>query len=219
MRDVRAGPPTHEPSTVLECMIVYMPRELGQALRAARSVAGMRQAEVAARAAIDQPMVSLYERGKREPSWPTFIRLLSATGAAADVRVVALPLGPSALTIAELATHLAAVGTDSRRRRLVLDFLGRYADADPARRPGLLLTCPGAVDDPRWDALLGALAEHLAFHDAVDAPQWCTQPHRFLDHPWFWVDLPSVRRRARIGAPTAFRRRNVWIDRTDLQRV
>lgn len=66
--------------------------------------------------------------------------------------------------------------------------------------------------------MLGAIAEHLSLHEAFDAPDWCTEPIRFLDHPWYWVDLPSVRRRALTGAPTAFRRRNVWVDRVDLQR-
>ncbi|MGQ0626276.1 MAG: helix-turn-helix domain-containing protein [Sporichthyaceae bacterium] len=192
---------------------------LARALRSARSEAELRQREVAVRAEIDQPMVSLYERGRREPTWPTFVRLLSACGAAADVRVVALPTDPSSLSIAQLSNHLANQGTDAQRRRLVLDFVGRYADADPARRTALLLTRPAALDDPQWEALLGALAEHLAFHDAVDPPMWCTEPRRFLDHPWFWVDLPSVRRRALTGAPTAFRRRNVWVDRSDLQRI
>lgn len=196
-----------------------MTGELGQALFRARSGAGLRQAEVAARAEVDQPMVSLYERGAREPSWPTFIRLLGAAGGAAEIRVAELPADPGSMSLAELASHLVPADTDAQRRRLVLDFVGRYAQADPVRRAGLLVTAPSPVHDPRWEALLGALAEHFAFHDAVDAPQWCTQPHRFLDHPWFWVDLPSVRRRARIGAPTAFRRRNVWVDRSDLERV
>jgi len=200
-------------------MIIHMDGELGRALREARSSAGLYQGEVATHARVDQPMVSLYERGRREPTWPTFIRLLRATGAVADVRVRQLPAQPGALSLADLAEHLVVAETDSRRRRLVLDFIGRYAGTDPGRRAALLLVCPRGVGDPRWDAVLGALAEHLAFHDAVDAPDWCTQPHRFLDRPWFWVDLPSVRRHALSGAPTAFRRRNVWIDRSDLERV
>jgi hypothetical protein len=164
-------------------------------------------------------MISLYERGRREPTWPTFLRLLSAAGATAEVRVRELPTQSGALSLADLAEHLTQAHTEASRRRLVLDFVGRYAEADPARRTALILACPREVGDPRWDALLGALAEHLAFHDAVDPPDWCTQPDRFLDRPWYWIDLPSVRRRALTGAPTAFRRRNVWIDRTDLERV
>lgn len=198
-------------------MIVYIDGELGVALRDVRSRAGLRQCEVAIRADVAQPMISLYERGRREPTWPTFLRLLAAAGAAADVRVVAL--GGQQLSMQALATHLLNSESDSTRRRLVLDFVGRYAELEPGNRLGVLLAKPGSAGGARWDALLGGLAEHLCFHDAVDPPAWTGEDHRFLDRPWYWVDLPSVRRRALLGAPTAFRRRNVWIDRVDLERV
>lgn len=196
-----------------------MTTRLGSILRQARTTAELRQSDVAARADVDQSMVSLYERGRREPTWPTFLRLLDATSTTADVRVAKLADEPGRVTLDRLAGHLLAADTESGRRRLVLDFVGRHAAADPAHRAALLLSCPGPTGDARWDSVVGALAEHLAFHDAMDAPQWCTENHRFLSQPWFWVDLPSVRRRALVNAPTAFRRRNVWIDRADLERV
>lgn len=192
---------------------------MGRELRETRRAAGLRQQDVAARAGVDQSMVSLYESGRREPTWPTFSRLLHAAGASAELRIESLPANGDGLTLVALADHLVAAGTDSRRRRLILDFVGRYLACDADRRVGLLLSGPGSVGDVRWDAVLGGLAEHLAFHDAVDAPAWCAERHRFLEHPWYWVDLPSVRRRAMSGAPTAFRRRNVWIDRSDLERI
>jgi transcriptional regulator with XRE-family HTH domain len=191
--------------------------ELGALLRDVRVHANLRQRDVAELAEADQSMISLYERGLREPTWPTFLRLLSAADAVAEVRVA--NLDGQHLTLESLAKHLRDAESDSRRRRLILDFVGRYRDADAGRRVGLLLGRPESTGDLRWDALLGALAEHLAFHDAVDPPAWCVEQDRFLDLPWYWVDLPSVRRRALLGAPTAFRRRNVWIDRVDLERV
>lgn len=162
-------------------------------------------------------MVSLYERGGRAPSWETFARLVAASGAAVGVTVEPLP--SAGVTLAELAARLAGTASDGRRQRLVLDFLVRFQDADPDRRHALVITRPEPTGDERWDALLGALAEHLTFHDATEPPGWCTDDERFLVHPWFWVDLPSVRRSALLSAPTAFRRRNVWIDRRDLERV
>jgi transcriptional regulator with XRE-family HTH domain len=174
---------------------------------------------VAARADVNQSMISIYERGRRDPSWSTFRRLVHGAGAAAEVRLEPLPLGRAdAFTVAELGHQLHDT-TDRRRRRLVLEFVGRFAATESTRRVALLLDEPAPVGDPRWDALLGALAEHLAFHEAVDPPEWCTGASRFLDHPWYWIDLPSVRRMAQLGAPTAFRRRNVWVDRSDLERV
>lgn len=99
----------------------------------------------------------------------------------------------------------------------MLDFVGRSSSTSDHQRRALLVERPGATESA-WDAMLGAIAEHLSLHEAFDAPDCCTEPIRFLDHPWYWVDLPSVRRRALTGAPTAFRRRNVWVDRVDLQR-
>jgi hypothetical protein len=161
-------------------------------------------------------MVSVYEHERREPTWPTFTRLLRAVGAVAVVLVEPLPA--NALTLSDLAPHLSATHDDRRRRRLVLEFIGRFSNTPPSHRRGLILERPILIGDRRWDALLGALAEHLAFHDAIDPPSWCTEDDRFLDAAWYWIDLPSVRRSTTTTAPTAFRRRNVWIDRADLQR-
>ena len=198
------------------CTIVNVVEGLGSILRRTRASAGRSQATVAAAAGVGQPMISVYEHQGREPTWTTFRRLIRAAGAVAELRVDPLP--PAALTLADLADHLATAEDDSRRRRLVLDFIGRYIQTPPDSRRSLLSEEPNATHDGRWDALLGALAEHLAFHDDIDPPQWCAKPIRFLDAAWYWVDLPSVRRRAVLTAPTSFRRRHIWIDRADLDR-
>jgi transcriptional regulator with XRE-family HTH domain len=192
------------------------PETLGASLRKARLTAGLSQHAVADRAAVSQPMVSVYEHEGRDPTWATFTRLLRAAGAVAAIVVETLP--SDAFSLSDLAEHLSAAEDDRRRRRLVLDFIGRYFNTPPEHRRALILEPPAPTGDTRWDALVGALAEHLAFHDAVDRPSWCTEDDRFLDAAWYWVDLPSVRRSATATAPTAFRRRNVWIDRADLER-
>lgn len=192
---------------------------LGDTLLEARLRAGLGQAEVAARAGVDQSMVSLYERGRREPTWPTFQRLVRSTSSIVELRTAPRLVEPGAMTLVALAGHLAAAGEDRTRRRLVLDFVGRYAACEPARRIALLLEPPDHTGEPVWDAVLGALAEHFAFHDAADPPDWALHPTRFLAAPWYFIDLPSVRPRALVTAPTAFRRRNIWIERSDLERV
>ena len=190
---------------------------MAAALRQARVDAGLTQAALARGAGVDQPMVSAYEHARRAPSWTTFERLVGGAGAVAELRVELLP--EHAFTVADLGGHVAATTDDRRRRRLVLEFFGRFAATPAHQRRALLVDRPEPTGERPWDALLGAIAEHLAFHDAVDPPEWCAEPGRFLDRPWYWVDLPSVRRRALTGAPTAFRRRNVWIDRIDLERA
>jgi transcriptional regulator with XRE-family HTH domain len=190
---------------------------LGSLLRRVRTDAGLAQQEVARKAGVDQPMVSVYERDRRQPTWSTFGRLLRAAGAIPEVRIDFVSDGD--FTLAELADHLRHATRTDRRRRLVLEFVSRFTQTPADRRRGLLVERPDPTGDVRWDALLGALAEHLSFHDAVDAPQWCNDADRFLDQAWYWVDLPSVRRSVVTSAPTAFRRRNVWVDRRDLERV
>lgn len=186
------------------------------ALKRARTERGLSQAALARRAGVDQPMISAYERERRDPTWGTFDRLIRAAGAVAELRVE--PLAETAFTIADLGRHLARADDDGRRRRLALEFVGRFWDTPTNERRGLVVDRPAPTGDRPWDALLGAVTEHLAFHEAVEAPPWCSEPDRFLDRPWYWVDLPSVRRRVLTGAPTAFRRRNVWVDRVDLER-
>lgn len=51
---------------------------LGAALREARFGAGLSQRDLAAKAAVNQGVVSRLERGARQPSWAVFVRLLDA---------------------------------------------------------------------------------------------------------------------------------------------
>jgi transcriptional regulator with XRE-family HTH domain len=49
-------------------------------IRAARRDAGITQVELAARSGVPQPVISAYERGRRQPSVEAVDRLLSALG-------------------------------------------------------------------------------------------------------------------------------------------
>jgi uncharacterized protein len=59
----------------------------GTLLRAARTAAGLSQAELAARAGVTQSVISVYESGHRQPALPTLAALVEAAGARLDVRV------------------------------------------------------------------------------------------------------------------------------------
>jgi hypothetical protein len=124
------------------------------------------------------------------------------------------------MTLADLARHIAeALASEARVRRLVLEFLTESKGAAPTQRQSLLDAVPEPTGDARWDAFLGALAEHLAFHDALDCPEWARRKDRFLDRAWFLSNTPTGRAEAIVSAPASFMRRGVFIERRDLERV
>jgi len=67
------------------------PRSPGSLLREARTRARLSQTDVARRAHVAQSVVSAYESGRREPSFGTLERLISATGHRLDVRLEPSP--------------------------------------------------------------------------------------------------------------------------------
>jgi hypothetical protein len=73
--------------------------------------------------------------------------------------------------------------------------------------------------DPRHDAYLGALGEHLAVVHGLSRPAWSVEPGRFLDRFWFVSEVPGFRAVAIAQAPAAFRRRGVFIPERSLHRV
>jgi len=105
------------------------------------------------------------------------------------------------------------------RRSAVADFLDdlRLArgPADTARR---IEAEPEQVD-ARTDALLAAVAEHVAVQAGIRVPEWTRQSGRFLDHFWWPTATVALHARALIESPAAFRRRGIFIGATTLQRV
>lgn len=63
-------------------------RTVARLTRAAREAAKMTQAELARRTGMSQSAISGYEVGARQPSLPTLIRILEATGHTLDLRLV-----------------------------------------------------------------------------------------------------------------------------------
>jgi transcriptional regulator with XRE-family HTH domain len=94
-----------------------------QVLRAVRTRRGLSQTRLAALAGTSQPVISAYERGRRDPTVGTLRRLVAAAGDRLELRVAAEP--PSVPPAASAAEHGA---------RLVDVLL--LADAVPPR-PGV----------------------------------------------------------------------------------
>jgi hypothetical protein len=115
------------------------------------------------------------------------------------------------MTLVDLGRNLASAHSESERRRLVLEFVEEYRWEPREHRALLVAERPEPTGDPRYDALLAGLAEHLAYHDVLDVPGWAYDDDRFLEQWWFPIDLPSVRAEALVHSPGAFRIRGIFI--------
>jgi len=102
------------------------------------------------------------------------------------------------------------VGADETRRwRLVAEFLEEYRWESADSRLALLQSEPLGTGDDRWDVFLAALAEHLAARDGHGAPAWAEA--RSLRRWWFPFNTRAARVDALVHAPAAFRRRGVYV--------
>ena len=98
---------------------------------------------------------------------------------------------------------------ESRRWRLLAEFLEDHRWETESARLALLEEEPPSTGDERWDVFLAALAEHLAAKDDRSAPPWVE--HRSLRQLWFPFNTRAARADAIVHAPAAFRRRGVYV--------
>lgn len=120
-----------------------------------------------------------------------------------------------AMTLADLANHLTRTLDVKVRWKLVWEFLEEYRWEPGEVQLSLLRDEPTPVGDDRWDALLAALAEHLAAQHDVAPPDWTES--RVLRRPWFPAELEIQRAEALVWAPAAFRKHGVYLSAHDLE--
>lgn len=119
-------------------------------------------------------------------------------------------------SLAHVAERVLA-GEDLRFAvRELLDELSLLPRADLRERA--IADRPADTGDPRADAYLGALAEHLAAVHDLSRPEWSIEPGRFLSEFWFPGLLPAFRPMAIAQSPAAFRRRGIFIPTAALDR-
>ena len=119
------------------------------------------------------------------------------------------------MTLADLDGRLARVDDAKTRWKLVWEFLEEYRWEPDDVQPSLLYDEPPTTSDDRWDALLAALAEHLAAQHDLAAPEWTEI--RVLQRPWFPAELEAQRADALVWAPAAFRKHGVYLSARDLE--
>ena len=119
------------------------------------------------------------------------------------------------MTVADLAEHLSQTPDEKTRWKTFWEFLEEYRWEPPDIQTTLLLAEPPSVGDERWDALLAAVAEHLAAKHDLAPPGWAEL--RVLRRPWFPAVLRVQRVDALVHAPAAFRKHGVYLAAADLE--
>ena len=76
------------------------------------------------------------------------------------------------MTLADLGRCLARVDDAKTRWKTFWEFLEEYRWEPQHIQMALLVDEPPSVGDERWDALLAALAEHLAAKHDLAPPGW-----------------------------------------------
>jgi hypothetical protein len=89
----------------------------------------------------------------------------------------------------------------------------------PERRQAMLDPPPRPLPEPRAQALLGAVGEHLARRWGLAIPEWTDEPSRFLHRPWFVTQLEDLKAMLLVQSPLAFRRRMIFVEAEPLRRA
>ncbi|MDI6757251.1 MAG: hypothetical protein QME32_04435 [Endomicrobiia bacterium] len=100
----------------------------------------------------------------------------------------------------------------------VRNFLDDFY-SNPNNRQEMIDAEPEPTGDKRFDVYLAALAEHLAYHYDMSTPHWATGKKRFLATWWFPTEFKSLRAMALVESPASFRRRGIFVDHTEFQRI
>jgi hypothetical protein len=122
---------------------------------------------------------------------------------------------PMGLT--ELAPRIAAQADEDIRWRLLLGFLDEFAHTDSALQAASITDEPTTTNDRKWDVMMAAVAEHVAYANDLPIPMWVRKPEReWLGYVWWVVELPSARPWALAHSPAAFRRRGIFLHPDDI---
>lgn len=118
----------------------------------------------------------------------------------------------SAATIADAVRDaLSREGGEAEARRIALGLVPQFDLAGPQERAALVRARPPSTGDPRYDALLAALVEHLCVRSGSAIPAWVEDPDRFIERWWFVSGLRGLHASALVESPISFARRGVFI--------
>lgn len=181
-------------------------------VRTARRHRALDQRELAARARVSQPQLSLIESGKVRPRFDTVERVLRSTGQ----RLIAIPtVRDDAAGIGEAIGQALDSGDEQRAFRLFIQLSDDLAAEHGAVRFALGIAEPPPTGRKQWDAALAALVAHHFDAEGLPLPSWANSSDRILERAWtpgdeYTVPPPAHR------VPQEFLARRVLIDEDTL---
>ena len=101
------------------------------------------------------------------------------------------------------------------------EFLDSFyaADGDRPRQTAMTAEAPALLDEPRVDAFLGGVGEHLARRWGFPIPNWVRHEARYLHEAMFVPEQANLRGYLLAVSPVAFRTRLIFTGPDPLQRA
>ena len=90
---------------------------------------------------------------------------------------------------------------------------------NPERRQGMIDPEPPPTGSNLNDAMVGAIAEHLARRWDLAIPPWTDAEFRFLRRPHFATPIEALKATLLAQSPIAFRRRMIFVEHEPLRRA
>lgn len=126
-------------------------------------------------------------------------------------------LGSEGFSVADYVAVIEDGRDDRERYRMLIRDLPRRFHAAGRTAQAFSLQQAPKLTRTRWDALLAAVAEHMAILHDLPIPDWVDDPERFLRIPWMPLHrLPALYATAFIDSPGAFVRHGTLVDPSEL---
>ncbi len=182
----------------------------------ARKAAGLSQRGLAAKAQIAYRSVQLIESGQHNPSLDTLDRIAEAIGLD----------GQSFQQYVEDYFRYLPDSVHQASRRIVVDGEASWKIhvlnlVDAFRRTHdlhLIMEPPASHAPMKIRALLTSIVEHLCDEQRLVAPEW-TMGVGALPDPWFVAEIENLKPMALVESPIHFRKRNIFVLASILDRA
>lgn len=181
----------------------------------ARHAGGLTQRALAARAGLHQPNLAAVESGRRDATFSTVAQLVASSGSVLCV------VPAATTTVAEVANDIRQLleRDEPAAFRAWLGLSDELRSRDRATCVAIAVTPPLPCGDDRYDALIAALVEHWMRRRGLPVPRWVSGVTMRSQTEWWIEDIESLHDLIRTNTPPAFARRNIYIDRSELESV